>query len=263
MRIPFEVVNNRRRIMGIMNLPFCFSETRIFVILCYGMNGNRVEANRLFVKEAEYLEKRGIAFVRFDYLGLGISDGDFFEADLDTKVSDVVCVVNYIRNCCMNEKCRIVLMGISDGAKVINKIVLEKKIDINDIILLNPVLVLGETEHEDSGEKNTKKKVTVPIVKHPIIGKRAILKEGQFFSPKHMMQCSSDYNVFDVTNKNVVCFFSKKDDLSLLTRKKMEKVSCSIKEIDSCSHVFVENDAQYELFEETYKLLSDLKGMVN
>ena len=260
MRITFEVLNNRKRIMGIMHLPFCFSKTKTFVILCYGMNGNRVEANRLFVKEADYLKERGIAFVRFDFSGLGMSDGDFFEANLDTKVSDVVSVINYIRNCCMSETCRIVLMGISDGAKVINKIVLEKKTDVDDIILLNPVLVIGENVNE--GEIESRKKPVVPIVKHPVFGKQAILRVGQFFSPKHMKQCSVDQDIFDVTNKNVVCFFSAKDDLSLPTRKKMEKVPCFIKEIDSCSHVFVECAAQHILFEETYKWLSDLEGKV-
>lgn len=261
MRIPFEVLNNRKRIMGIMHLPVCFSETNTFVILCYGMNGNRVEANRLFVKEADYLKKWGIAFVRFDFSGLGMSDGDFFEANLDTKVSDVVSVINYIKNCCINEKCRIVLMGISDGAKVINKIVIEKKAEVDDIILLNPVLVHGE-ENVNEGDIESRKKPVVPIVRHPVLGKQAILREGQFFSPKHMKQCSIDQNIFDVTSKNVICFFSAQDDLSLPTRKKMEKVSCIIKEIDSCSHVFAEGAAQHILFEETYKWLSESKGKV-
>lgn len=259
MRIPIEILRNRKRIMGIMHLPSKFVGEKTFVVLCYGMNGNRVEANRIFVKVADYFENKGIAFVRFDYLGLGISDGEFFEADLDTKVLDVISVVNYIRNCHVNEKCRIVLMGISDGAKVINKIMSENLIEIDDVILLNPVLALNKSEVEAEVEENAKKSLgDISVVKHPALGKIAILNVGQFFSPKHMKQCSVDQDVFDVTDKNLICFFSAKDDLSFVTRNMMEKKACEIKEIASHSHVFVEKEAQSVLSEEAVNWILNL-----
>ncbi|MEY8330340.1 alpha/beta hydrolase [Lachnospiraceae bacterium 48-33] len=257
MRIPFEVLNNRKNIMGIMNIPFCFTRSRTFVILCYGMNGNRVEAKRLFVHEADFLEKRGIAFVRFDYTGLGMSDGDFFEANIDTKVEDTIKVITYIRNCCYKEKHQIILMGISDGAKVINKLVIENKIKIDDIIFVNPVVaLLDNKDEEDSGDK--KKNSILPIVKHPSIGKMSILKEGQFFSHKYMKQCSERQELFDIKGKNVISFFSIYDKLSLSTKLEMQKKNYYIREIESCSHVFAENEAQVQLFTETYNWISKL-----
>lgn len=260
MRIPFEVTSNRKKLMGIIHLPSYFAQKKIFVILCYGMNGNRVEANRMFVKAANFFEKKGIAFVRFDYSGLAMSDGDFYEANIDTKVTDVINIISFVRNCCVNESCRIVLMGISDGAKVINQIMSIKLVDIDSVILLNPVLALDKTEQENKSEENVEKsKNVLSIVTHPIFGKKAILNVGQFFSPKHMKQCSVNQEIFDVSDKKVISFFAAQDDLSLLTRKRIEKTSCTIKEIASCSHVFAESEAQLDLFEKVVNWIFEIE----
>ncbi len=64
------------------------------VLFCHGFTGSRIEARRVFAREAQLLARRGIACFRFDHRGCGDSDGDFLDftplgmlQDLDAAVA--------------------------------------------------------------------------------------------------------------------------------------------------------------------------------
>ena len=49
------------------------------VLFCHGFTGSRIEARRVYARQAQMLAARGIACFRFDHRGCGDSDGDFLD----------------------------------------------------------------------------------------------------------------------------------------------------------------------------------------
>lgn len=115
MQIPINILNKEKNMLGIIHIPEMAHNT--IIVMCYGMNGNRVENHRISKKMAEQAEKMGMAFLRFDYFGLGISDGEFSDTSIEDKIEDAISAINFIM-CCYKKKMRIFLIGYSDGAKV-------------------------------------------------------------------------------------------------------------------------------------------------
>lgn len=247
MKIPFQVNSNSKMIMGILHLPLRHLKNNPFIILCYGLNGNRVENNRLLVKASNFFEENGIAFVRFDYTGLGISEGEFWEVSQETKVSDTINVFKFIKNCYFNTPITFYLLGFSDGAKIVNYVANKLGNEIDSVIYWNPVLVDNEANSEQIWENKIK------FVRNPYNNEMVYPYIGNFMNLKYLRELQNRENLFDLfKNKqyNITAFFSENDDLSKATQKLFENDDYSIKGfvIKSNSHVFNEDEAQNELF---------------
>lgn len=69
-------------------------ETRSFAIFahCFTCSKNIHAASRI----SRALTKIGVAVLRFDFTGLGNSDGDFSNTNFSTNVSDLECAYNYL-----------------------------------------------------------------------------------------------------------------------------------------------------------------------
>lgn len=144
MQIPIHILKKSKCIAGIMHIPDVRVQGTPIVILCYGLNGNRVENERLLVKAGKEFMDAGIVFVRFDYIGLGVSDGEFWEVSNTSKVEDVLAVINYIKGCFQEETYNIFLLGFSDGAKIAN-IVANLSDEVKGLANWSPVLKLWIT----------------------------------------------------------------------------------------------------------------------
>jgi alpha/beta superfamily hydrolase len=138
MRVPFQINSLNKALLGIFHIPDKQSEKIKVIIMCYGLNGNRVEQHRMSVKFAEACEENHICLVRFDYTDAGISEGDFSDTLISNRVKNVEDVVDYVRGC-FNKCIEIFLVGFSDGAKVaVNS--LTQIGECQGIILWNPIV---------------------------------------------------------------------------------------------------------------------------
>lgn len=68
---------------------------------------------KAIVRISRRLAEHQIAVLRFDFTGLGDSEGDFSETNFETNVSDVLSVANWLRQ---NHRAPQLLMGLSLGA---------------------------------------------------------------------------------------------------------------------------------------------------
>lgn len=145
-------IEDQGKMLGVLHLPEKRSYPCPLIIYCPGMNGERFEVHRLAVKFARYLAEKGIAFLRFDYYGMGLSDGYYFQMTNSTKVSNILCAFDYVQNHFPEidlHKC--VLLGFSDGARIALAAALEKK--LQHVIFWSPVLKEFQTENDSAKYK--------------------------------------------------------------------------------------------------------------
>lgn len=114
----FVSMEDQGQLLGILHLPDGEDASYPTVIYCPGKNGERYEVHRLAVKFGRLLADRGIAMLRFDYYGLGLSDGYFHEMTTSTKVSNVMKAYEYVSDHAKLDRNKIVLLGFSDGARI-------------------------------------------------------------------------------------------------------------------------------------------------
>ncbi|KOP81403.1 alpha/beta fold hydrolase [Cytobacillus solani] len=128
--------HDKGKIAGVLHLPYDIKQSCPLVVYCPGKNGERYEVHRLAVKFARFLASKGIAFFRFDYYGLGLSDGFFHEMTTSTKVSNVIKAVEFIKSIGYSFS-EISLLGFSDGARI--ALMAANKCDIKNLILWSPL----------------------------------------------------------------------------------------------------------------------------
>jgi alpha/beta superfamily hydrolase len=112
-----EIVD-QGRLAGVLHLPLTSAKPYPIVIYCPGKNGERYEVHRLAVKFARRLAEQGIAFLRFDYYGLGLSDGHYHEMTTSTKVSNVLKAYEFVQTLPDINMNAISFLGFSDGARI-------------------------------------------------------------------------------------------------------------------------------------------------
>lgn len=111
-------IQDQGKLAGVLHIPDNYSNKCPIVIYCPGKNGERYEVHRLAVKLGRELEKKGIAFLRFDYYGIGLSDGKYFEMTTKTKVSNVEKALDYVKLLPFVDNDKIFFLGFSDGARI-------------------------------------------------------------------------------------------------------------------------------------------------
>lgn len=106
------------RLAGVLHLPTQANGPCPAVVYCPGKNGERYEVHRLAVKFARRLANLGIAFLRFDYYGMGLSDGHYYEVTTSTKVSNATVAYEYATSHSAIDPTRVAYLGFSDGARI-------------------------------------------------------------------------------------------------------------------------------------------------
>ncbi|MFC5407339.1 serine aminopeptidase domain-containing protein [Cohnella soli] len=125
------------RLAAVLHYPSTNGDRVRAVIICQGLNGERAEKHRMAVKFGRLLAANGIACMRFDYFGMGLSDGASYEMTTSTKVSNVKKVYAYLRALGFIHPDKITLLGFSDGAKISLLSALE--LEVRSLIHWSPV----------------------------------------------------------------------------------------------------------------------------
>ena len=95
-------------------LDFPDGDTARFVLFahCFTCSKDFIAARRI----ASGLVARGFAVLRFDFTGLGSSDGDFANTNFSSNVEDLLCAVDYLRR---NFEAPVIMIGHSLGGTAV------------------------------------------------------------------------------------------------------------------------------------------------
>ncbi|WP_346837927.1 alpha/beta hydrolase [Microbulbifer sp. SAOS-129_SWC] len=78
---------------GILELPADKPRAQVLFAHCFTCGKDVVSASRI----ARRLTAHGFAVLRFDFAGLGDSEGDFSQTNFSTNVRDLACAARYLR----------------------------------------------------------------------------------------------------------------------------------------------------------------------
>lgn len=246
MLIPLHINVNGLMVLGMAHLPLHAMNGIPVLLLCYGLNGNRVENNRMLVNLGNQLEESGVAFIRFDYRGLGISEGEFSDITAATKLEDIQAVIRYIRNMYQGTDIQLYLVGFSDGIKQILAYLNQPHQTISGVLMMNPVLWTQTEDGQFPETSFTPKR----FIRAPYNGRISVNMLGHFFSTTYLRDLKES-PLLDFHSTRVLALFSVEDQISLYTRNKLRTLipNLPICEINSRNHVFSEEQAQKEIAE--------------
>jgi len=138
MQIPVQTCVKGNMITGMLHVPAIRAKGTPVIIMCYGLNGDRVEIHRMSVIAARQAEEMGVVFLRFDYRGLGLSEGEFWSSSLESKTEDVLAMIDFVKGCFQMETTTLILLGFCDGGRIASRIAALRD-DINGLIMWNPI----------------------------------------------------------------------------------------------------------------------------
>lgn len=112
---PFFFQNGAYRLFGILHRPAAAVARGQGFVFCYPCFEEKLWTQRVFVSLARELAGLGFHVLRFDYMGHGDSDGDFEQSTITSRLSDIACAVNTLRQEIGNDA-GVGLLGLRLGA---------------------------------------------------------------------------------------------------------------------------------------------------
>jgi exosortase A-associated hydrolase 2 len=134
--IPFFFPNNNYNLFGIIHHPMQSWGKGGFVF-CHPFAEEKLWTHRVYVSFARKLAERGFHVLRFDYMGHGDSDGNFEDSSIETRLSDINCAIDWLKNEIPSIN-NIGFLGLRFGATLAS-IIAEERQDINRLILWEPI----------------------------------------------------------------------------------------------------------------------------
>jgi uncharacterized protein len=110
---------------------------RAGIVLCHPFAEEKLWAQGVFVSFARLLARNGYCVLRVDYMGHGDSEGDFQDATLLTRLSDIRCALEHLKSQ-LGPETPIGLAGLRLGA-TLAAIVSEQRDDVRFLVLWEPV----------------------------------------------------------------------------------------------------------------------------
>ncbi len=257
MQVPFQIESSHKMLLGILHIPDHIPDPCNVAIMCYGMNGNRVDNNRISRDFGVACEINEVIFCRFDYAGLGVSDGEFYDIDLLTKVNDCIEVINFVKGCLGNKDIRITLIGFSDGIRLIVNLL--PQIDTCKLILWSPLFYIKK-EYVDS-------RIGKKMIREPATGAVVFPFKGIFISSKHLRQQMNLQNEIEIIKPyldSALIIFGENDPAVIKIFKDLSSNYFgdlkNVKYIEGADHLYSRNQWKNKLFELSFEFL---KGVNN
>lgn len=135
--VAFFFSGERGRIFGVLHIPESGQRQEGFVF-CYPCFEEKLWVQRVYVSLARQMAARGFHVLRFDFRGHGDSDGDFADAGVATRLSDLDRAVARLREKIGTEG-RISLLGLRFGA-LLAATYAEQHAEIERIVLWDPMV---------------------------------------------------------------------------------------------------------------------------
>lgn len=110
--------------------------SRLGIVFCHPFAEEKISSHRVMVNFARFLAEHGITVFRFDFMGHGDSDGNFEDATIETRLSDIGRAVKYFKD--KTGLNNIGLLGVQFGATLGALYAQNNSMDF--LILINPII---------------------------------------------------------------------------------------------------------------------------
>ncbi|HEY5997792.1 MAG TPA: hydrolase 1, exosortase A system-associated [bacterium] len=137
MEQPVQFSANGRQLFGILHIPDGPASPVDTVVMVTGGPQTRYGSHRLYVLLARYLCERGVAVLRFDYEGMGDSEGEFVGAA--GAAGSIEAALAYIDSAVVNRGRKIV-WSLCDGASASAHFVAVRPRAADGAVLCNPYI---------------------------------------------------------------------------------------------------------------------------
>jgi uncharacterized protein len=234
MQVPIQLYHKGRQLLGMIHVPQRRAKGSPVVLMNYGMNGDRVDNHRLSVLFARHANEAGITVVRFDYSGCGVSTEEFWETSLSEKTSDTLAVVDFIKGCFPNEDFNLVMLGYSDGTRIMNKVARVRS-EVKAVCMWNPIIRSMTGTFKAAGKKMAIEPITKKLV-FPLF--------GLYMGIDYLKEANEDLLLEEVMELNMpkLFVFGSGDVHTLPLQQELDQFSLSgnttIEKIDGANHLF-------------------------
>lgn len=251
MRIPFQIPVEQEDILGIMSIPENGIKKHV-ALICYGFNGNKSDVHRISVKFGDYLENKGIPFIRFDYRGQGLSEGEMNETTLKSRVKDVCSVIEFIKGCFNSEHLAISLIGFSDGARIAAMVA--EKIPVSNVIFWNPIFETQNSSYtkQEDGRKgnNMVRNIKSRTWSYQYYGLPVNITYLQ-----ELVEGNSIASLLETDCKKY-SIWGEQDSFTIDSRKELSKLIGQYDIIPSAGHLFFGKESEEAVFDKTYSFIN-------
>lgn len=166
-RIYLNFLSKGKVLSGVLHIPGNTSQkaTRYpCVIYEPGLGGSRVDMNRAGLWLGDKLAQNGIACFRYDSIGSGVSEGEFYEMTWDCRYENLHDAISFLNERNYIDLSNIVIVSYSAGAKVAC-IAASRELDIKGYVLWSPYLI-----DKADGTQHTKLMLREPGLVQPMCG---------------------------------------------------------------------------------------------
>lgn len=237
MQLPFQIINNSKNILGMAHIPHKSLQRPVVILMCYGFNGHRVDNNRISVEFGKKAESEGVYFFRFDYAGLGLSDGEFVDMTPQTKSRDAKAILDFIKGCFQGEEFNLYLIGFSDGLSIIAELI-DLGVKPDGLILWSPIFYINKNLVEKSKKKF--------FIRDPKTKKIAFPFNGLFVNPQTVRSQIINWDLYNKLNDSkidTICIFGTDDSATLNVAKEVfsdvkHKFKTDVVMIENADHLF-------------------------
>lgn len=234
MQVPIQLYHKGRQILGMIHVPMRRAKGSPLVLMNYGMNGDRVDNHRLSVLFARHANEAGITVVRFDYSGCGVSTEEFWETSLTEKTSDTLAVIDFIKGCFPAEDFNLIMLGYSDGIRILNKIARLRK-EVKAVCVWNPIIRSMTGTFKAAGKKMAIEPITKKLV-FPIF--------GLYMGIDYLKEANEDMMIEEIMELNMpkLFVFGTGDTHTLGLQHELDEFAlpadACIEKIDGANHLF-------------------------
>jgi uncharacterized protein len=116
-RESFTLENHGQKIFAVFHQPLIETKAPA-VLMCHGLAGHKTGRYRLYVTLSQRLAQEGIASLRFDFRGVGDSEGDLKEMTFEDEVNDAITSLDYLFENSKIDPKRIGVFGRSVGGVI-------------------------------------------------------------------------------------------------------------------------------------------------
>lgn len=139
-----EIKNKGLTLRGMLHIPEKIKSKLPIVCMFHGFTGDKLGSHFMFVRLSRLLESKGIASLRFDFIGSGESDGDFVNMTLSRELDDAKAILDFAKSLDFVDTNQIGILGFSMGGAVASMLASDCKDNIKTLCLWAPAGNMSE-----------------------------------------------------------------------------------------------------------------------